>query len=73
MNWTFFICITIASLLVAWFEWPKLKQKPKRERVIFVSLLLFVWVLSMFDLTHTPGPTTVLQTIFKPFKGLLEQ
>jgi hypothetical protein len=73
MSWSFFICVTIAVLLITWFEWSKLKQKPKKDKVAFISLLLIVWLLSMLDLPNTPGPTTVLQIIFKPFKGLLEQ
>jgi Na+/melibiose symporter-like transporter len=73
MSWSFFSCVTIAVLLITWFEWPKLKQKPKKDKVAFISLLLIVWLLSMLDLPNTPGPTTVLHFIFKPFKGLLEQ
>lgn len=73
MRWSFFCGVTIAVLLIWWFEWPKLKQKPKRDKSIFVSLLLLIWLLSMLDLPNTPGPTTLLQFIFKPFKGLVEQ
>ncbi|MCY9666153.1 hypothetical protein M5X11_14450 [Paenibacillus alginolyticus] len=73
MRWSFFCGVTIAVLLICWFEWPKLKQKPKRDKAVFVSLILLVWLLSMLDLPRTPGPTTLLQFIFKPFKGLLEQ
>lgn len=73
MRWSFFCGVTIAALLIAWFEWSKLKTRPVWDRAVFVSLLLTVWLLSMLDLPNTPGPTTLLKFIFKPFKGLVEQ
>ncbi len=73
MRWSFFCGVTITVLLIGWFEWSKLKQKPKRDKAVFVSLLLLVWLLSMLDLPNTSGPTRVLEFIFKPFKGLVEQ
>ncbi|MDF2963586.1 MAG: hypothetical protein K0S39_5321 [Paenibacillus sp.] len=73
MRWTFFCGVTIAVILIWCFEWKKLKEKLKRDRVVFMSLLLLGWVLSMMDLPNMPGPTTFLQFIFKPFKGLVEQ
>ncbi|WP_068501168.1 hypothetical protein [Paenibacillus kribbensis] len=72
MRWYFFCFITISVLLITRFEWPKLKAKPVKDKAVFVSLLLLVWILSMLDLPNTPGPTTVLLFIFKPFRGLTE-
>lgn len=72
MRWTFFCIVTIAVSLIAWVEWPKLKEKPRRDRVVFTSLLILGWGLSMLDLPNTPGPTTVLEVIFKPLRPLLE-
>lgn len=64
--------ITIAVMLISLLEWPKLKAKPMWDKAVFVSLLLLVWLLSMFDLPNTTGPSTVLQVIFNPFKELVE-
>ncbi|MEK3868744.1 MULTISPECIES: hypothetical protein [unclassified Paenibacillus] len=72
MRWFFFFVVTISALLIARLEWRKLKEKPVRDKVVFAFLLLLVWVLSMFDLPNTPGPTTALMFIFKPFRGLVE-
>lgn len=72
MRSSMFWGVTIAVLLIMWVEWSKLKQKPLWDRAVFVSLLLAVWLLSMLDLPHTPGPTTLLQAIFKPFRPLVE-
>ncbi|NOU88934.1 hypothetical protein GC102_24765 [Paenibacillus sp. LMG 31460] len=73
MSWIFFSCITLAASLIFWLEWRNLKQKTKKDRLAFVMLLLIVWLLSMLDLPNTPGPTTFLEFIFKPLKGLVEQ
>ncbi|KIL39015.1 hypothetical protein SD70_22545 [Gordoniibacillus kamchatkensis] len=73
MRWEFFWTVTIAAALIARYEWPKLKQKPKKDKAVFVSLLLAGWLLSMLDLPHTPGPSTFLKIIFKPLRGLVEQ
>ncbi|MFH5183601.1 hypothetical protein ACHHV8_13795 [Paenibacillus sp. TAB 01] len=72
MNWSFFGCVTAAISIIAWFEWPRLKQKPARDRAAFISLLLLGWILSMFDLPHIPGPTNYLQHIYKPLSGWLK-
>lgn len=73
MRGSFFCSVTIAVLLILWFEWRNLKQKPKKDRVVFLTLIILVWFLSMLNLPNTPGPISFLQVIFKPFKGLIEQ
>ncbi|MBA2939858.1 hypothetical protein HZF08_16215 [Paenibacillus sp. CGMCC 1.16610] len=72
MRWSLFCIVTIAMILISLFEWPKLKQKPKRDKAVFIMLLLTGWVLSMFDLPNTPGPTSIFKIVFKPLRGLIE-
>ncbi|MDQ1914491.1 hypothetical protein RAC89_29360 [Paenibacillus sp. GD4] len=72
MRWSFFTIATIATLIIWKWEWSKMKKKPAWDRGVFVSFLLLVWALSMFDLPNTPGPRTLLQFLYKPLKGLLE-
>lgn len=72
MRGFFFWVVTISALLITRYEWPKLRTKPVRDKAVFISLLLLVWILSMLDLPNTPGPTKALLFIFKPFRGLTE-
>ncbi|MCR8635040.1 hypothetical protein [Paenibacillus radicis (ex Xue et al. 2023)] len=72
MRWGFFWMVTIAVMLIIWLEWSQLKSKPTKDKLVFISLLLLVWLLSMLDLPNTQGPTTLLRFIFKPFRPLLE-
>jgi len=72
MRGAFFWAVTAAAALIWWFEWKKLNGKPMRDRVVFVSLLLCGWVLSMLDLPHTAGPITMFKIIFQPFRALVD-
>ncbi|NOU97274.1 hypothetical protein GC093_29195 [Paenibacillus sp. LMG 31456] len=72
MRWSVFWGVTIAVLLITWYEWKRLKTMPKKDKLVLISLLLLVWFMSMLDLPKTPGPTTFLHFIFKPFRPLLE-
>ncbi|MDQ8734179.1 hypothetical protein [Paenibacillus sp. LHD-38] len=73
MRLALFSGVTIAALLILWFEWPRMKAKPIKDKAALVSLLLIGWLLTMLDLPNTPGPTTLLEAIFKPFRGLVEK
>lgn len=72
MRWGFFCGVILAVILIFCVEWPKLKHKPKKDKISFVTLLLIACCLSMLDLPHTPGPTRALEFIYRPFKGLVE-
>ncbi|RAP77031.1 hypothetical protein DL346_00555 [Paenibacillus montanisoli] len=71
MKWLF-IGITLVVILISRLEWPKLKQKPKKDKAAFVFLLMLGWLLFLFDLPHIAGPSTFFRTIYKPFVALLK-
>ncbi|MFD2371549.1 hypothetical protein ACFSO0_16605 [Brevibacillus sp. GCM10020057] len=72
MKWGLMISMTALAITMILFEWRRLSKLPKRDKVAFISLVIIAWGLSMFDLQQLPGPTTVLQAIFKPLERLLE-
>lgn len=73
MNRGLFVFVTVAVLLIFWLEWPQLKRKPLRDKIVVITILLLGWFMSWFDLPHVPGPTTVLQKIYKPFRVWLDK
>ncbi|MBY0011228.1 hypothetical protein [Paenibacillus typhae] len=73
MRLALFSGVTIASLLILWLDWPRMKANPAKDKAAFLSLLLVTWLLSMLDLPNTLGPTTFLEAVFKPLRGLLEK
>ena len=73
MRWGAFFCTTIIVALIILYQWPKMKQNPKKDKIAFSILLLIGWVLSMFDLPHMAGPTTWIEALFKPFGQFMEK
>lgn len=73
MKWGAFISITAVVTLIILYEWARLKQAPKKDKIAFFLLLFIVWVLSMFNLQQMAGPVTLVEAIFKPFSQFLEQ
>lgn len=67
-----FAFVTCAVLLTVLLDWHLVKKKPLKDKAAFIGLLLAGWLLSMFDLPNTPGPTSLLDIVFKPFMGLLK-
>lgn len=63
----------IAVILITVFEWPKMKQ-PK-ERIVFVAITSLGFVLAVLLLFNPemPGPTQMIDAIFKPLGKLLEK
>mgnify|MGYP000421301310 CR=1 FL=1 len=72
MRSTIFVIVTIVVLLDIWFQRGNLVHWKPREKLVFFSLHLIVWVLSMMDLPYTPGLITLIAAIFKPFEGLVK-
>ena len=72
MRWGAFLITTVIIASIILFEWPKVKQKPKKDKSVFIVLLFIGWILSAFDLPHTPGPVTGLETLFEPLRSFIE-
>ncbi|WP_309121063.1 hypothetical protein [Paenibacillus sp.] len=72
MKWGDFLGVTAMMGFIIAYEWPKMKQIPKKDKTAFVILLMIGWGLAMFDLQHMAGPATILEYVFKPFSKILE-
>lgn len=74
MKLGFALGITITVALIAMFEWRKIDQKLSKEKIAFVALTLLGWLLAILLVFYPdmPGPTQLVETIFKPFSKLLE-
>ncbi|MEI2468189.1 hypothetical protein ACIQX3_00380 [Peribacillus frigoritolerans] len=73
MRWGTFICTTVIVALIILYEWPKMKQNPKKDKVAFLTLLLTGLVLSMFNLPQMSGPTEWIVVLFRPFGEFMEK
>lgn len=73
MRWSVILGVTFIVLLIVLFEWPRMKDHPRRDKITFAGLLLIGWVLSLFDLQNLAGPSTFVEMIFKPISVILEK
>jgi hypothetical protein len=62
--------VIIAIIIL--FEWPKMKQYPKKDKQVFIMLLFIGLSLCLFDLPYISGPITWLETLFKPFADIMK-
>jgi len=74
MKWGQAIGITFIFICIILFEWPKLKKKQKKEKGVFITLSVIGWLLGniLLFFPDTPGPTDLVDMIFKPLGKLLE-
>ena len=73
MRWGTFLGTTVIVALIILYDWPKMKQNPKKDKMAFFSLLLMGLVLSMFNIPQMSGPTAWIVTFFKPFGEFMEK
>jgi hypothetical protein len=73
MRWGAFFSTTVIVALIILFQWPSMKQNPKKDKLAFFTLLLIGWGLSMFDLPHIGGPTSWVEALFRPFGQFMEK
>lgn len=73
MRWGAFFCTAVIVILIILYEWPKMKQNPKKDKMAFFTLLLTCLVLSMFNLPQMSGPTQWIEALFRPFGEFMEK
>lgn len=73
MRWGEWLIMTGVVLLIFLVEWPRFRSYTRKEKLAFCSLLCIGWILSLFDLTQTPGPITFVEALFKPLGAMLER
>ncbi|MFJ7755615.1 hypothetical protein ACQKGI_19615 [Peribacillus muralis] len=73
MRWAAFLSIAFIASLIILYEWPKMKQKPAKDKMALISLLLIGLLLSMFHLQEMAGPTSWIEALFKPLGEFMER
>jgi multisubunit Na+/H+ antiporter MnhB subunit len=62
---------TAIIVIIILFEWPKMKQQPIKDKLVFIVLLFIGWFLSMFDLPNMSGPLTWQEALFHPLRKFI--
>jgi multisubunit Na+/H+ antiporter MnhB subunit len=74
MKWGAIFLCCIGILLMFLFQWPKLKKEQKKEKISFLMLTALGWIMAicLILFPDIPGPTQIINYIFKPLGMLLE-
>lgn len=74
MKWVTILGVTVCIFLFTLYEWPKMEKNQKKEKVTFGILTILGWLLAILLLffPDIPGPTQMINSLFKPLSHLLE-
>ncbi|MFK9093917.1 hypothetical protein [Bacillus salipaludis] len=75
MKWGPVFVSILIMIFMSLYQWPKLKKNKKREKAAFLSLLILGWALAILLIIFPdiPGPTQMIDWIYKPFGKILEK
>lgn len=67
--------IILIGILITLYEWPKINKDQKKEKRTFVIITVGSIVLAtlLVYFPEMPGPTQIVEGIFKPLGKLLEK
>jgi hypothetical protein len=74
MKWGSFLLSTLTIFLIVFIQWPKVKKNQKKEKLIFIFMCIFGWLLAitLILFPDLPGPTQIIDYTFKPLGRFLE-
>jgi len=72
--WGTLFGITLITVCIFLFDWPKIEHKQKKEKITLIVLTAFGWCLAVLLVYQPdlPGPTQFIDTVFKPLGKMLE-
>lgn len=67
------LLIIVAAVLITLYEWPKINEDLRKERRAFIVLMMAGVLLAalLIYFPEMPGPTELVQWLFKPFSNML--
>jgi succinate-acetate transporter protein len=75
MNASLVLGITVVTILITLYEWPKINVKKKKEKNVFIVFIIIGWGLAtlLIFFPDMKGPTDLLDFIYKPISKPLEK
>ncbi|MCY9666760.1 hypothetical protein M5X11_17795 [Paenibacillus alginolyticus] len=75
MKWGAIVGISVIVALMVLYEWPKMDQKQMKEKAAFLALsgVGFILAILLVFFPDMPGPTDLVNMIYKPFGQILEK
>jgi multisubunit Na+/H+ antiporter MnhB subunit len=65
----------VLAALIFLYEWPRINRTQKKEKVVFIVLLSLGTILAIVLILNPdlPGPTQMIDYIYKPLGRMLEK
>ncbi len=75
MKWGAVFGIMVIIMIIILFEWPKINQVQKKEKVAFMALNAIGCLLAILLIFYPdmPGPAQLVEAIYKPLGKFLEK
>lgn len=75
MKWGAVSAILIIVILMTLYEWPRINQNQKKEKAAFAVLTAIGCLLAILlqFYPQLPGPTQLVEAIYKPLGKFLEK
>ncbi|NSL50808.1 hypothetical protein [Calidifontibacillus erzurumensis] len=74
MKWIGILGVSFIIVCIFFIQWPKMKKYSLKEKIVFLSMTFLGWILALLLIIFPdlPGPTQLIDTIFKPLGKILE-
>lgn len=74
MELTWVIGISLAAVSIIYFEWRGMNKNQKKEKFVALTLTMIGWTIGclLVYFPDLPGPSDLLNIIFRPFKKILQ-
>lgn len=71
----FMLGTLVLAALIFLYEWPRINRTQKKEKVVFIVLLSLGTILAMVLIWNPdlPGPTQMIDYIYKPLGRMMEK
>ena len=71
----FMLGTLVLAALIFLYEWPRINRTQKKEKVVFIVLLSLGTILAMVLIWNPdlPGPTQMVDYIYKPLGRMMEK
>lgn len=75
MKWGALFGYSLLIICIVMFQLAKVKKDNKKEKVALISLSLLGWILAtlLLFIPELPGPTQLIDHVFKPLGNLIEK
>ncbi|MCP1308023.1 hypothetical protein [Paenibacillus tyrfis] len=73
MFWPSIVGTSVIFGIIALYEWRNIDPDRKKEKRAFAVLTITGWLLALLLVLYPtmPGPTDLIDMIYKPFKNIL--